>query len=107
MTASLEHRGYLAQLGIAERLLSSSIAPDRMRPIGRPKQAIGIFCESDLNKLRGQIFWRFADDETREGNTVLLKRGGRVVGRIDCGTEALAWDAERICAGIRFKRGAE
>jgi hypothetical protein len=28
------------------------------------------------------------------------------VGRVDCGTEALAWDAERICAGIRFKRGA-
>jgi hypothetical protein len=106
MSASLEHRGYLAQLGIAGRPLTQSITPGRQRPTGRPKQAIGIFCESDLNKLRGQIFWRFADDEVREGYSVLLKRGGRVVGRIDCGTEALAWDAERICAGIRFKRGA-
>ena len=106
MNASLEHRGYLAQLGIAERPLSSSIAPDQTRPTGRPKTTIGVFSEGDLSRLRGLIFWRFHDDEVREGYTVLLKRGGRVVGRIDCGTEALAWDAERICAGIRFKRGA-
>jgi hypothetical protein len=106
MSASLEHRGYLAQLGIAGRPLTQSIAPGRQRPTGRPKQAIGVFSEGDLSRLRGLIFWRFHDDEVREGYTVLLKRGGRVVGRIDCGTEALAWDAERICAGIRFKRGA-
>jgi hypothetical protein len=108
VSCSPTHAHYLQQLGIAERPLSSSIAPkQRQRPSGRPKSAIGVFNENDLGRLRGLIFWRFADDETREGNTVLIKRGGRVVGRIDCGTEVLAWDAERICAGIRFKRGAE
>jgi hypothetical protein len=102
-----DHARYLAQLGIAERPLASSIAPKQRRPTGRPRQAIGLFNENDLSKLRGQVFWRFHDDEVREGRTVLLKRGGRNVGRIDCSSEALAWDAERICAGIRFKRGAE
>jgi hypothetical protein len=106
MSVSLEHRSYLAQLGIAERPLTSSVAPKQRRPTGRPKSTIGIFSEGDLSRLRGLVFWRFHDDEEREGYTVLLKRGGRVVGRIDGGTEALAWDAERICAGIRFKRGA-
>jgi hypothetical protein len=108
MSFSPEHKSYLAQLGIAERPLSSSIAPNRrQRPSGRPRSAIGVFNENDLGKLRSLIFWRFHDDETREGLTVLIKRGGRVVARIDCGTESLAWDVERICAGIRFKRGAE
>jgi hypothetical protein len=107
MSVSSEHRNYLAQLGIAERTLTSSIAPKgHQRPSGRPKSTIGIFNESDLSRLRGLISWRFHDDEERQGNTVLIKRGGRVVGRIDCGTEAIAWDAERICAGLRFKRGA-
>jgi hypothetical protein len=101
---SREHHRYLDALGIAERPLG---APKRQRLAGRPKGAIGVFSEADLSKLRGLIFWRFHDDEERLGLTVLLKRGGRVVGRVDCGTEALAWDAERICAGIRFKRGAE
>jgi hypothetical protein len=108
VSASPTHRNYLEQLGIATRPLSSSITPDRrQRPTGRPKQTIGVFCEGDLLKLRGQVFWRFHDDEVREGYTVLIKRAGRNVGRIDCGTEALAWTAERILAGIRFKRGAE
>jgi hypothetical protein len=108
VSLSAEHKSYLQQLGIAERPLSSPVAPNRrQRPSGRPKSAIGVFCKNDLGKLRGLIFWRFHDDETREGLTVLIKRGGRTVARIDCGTEALAWDAERICAGIRFKRGAE
>ena len=106
MSDALEHRSYLAQLGIAERPPTSSVAPKQRRPTGRPESTIGIFSEGDLSRLRGLVFWRFHDDEVREGYTVLLKRGGRVVGRIDCGTEALAWDAERICAGIRFKRGA-
>jgi hypothetical protein len=101
---SREHHRYLDALGIAER---PSVAPKRQRPSGRPKATIGVFSESDLGRLRGLISWRFHDDEERLGLTVLLKRGGRVVGRIDCGTESLAWDAERICAGIRFKRGAE
>jgi hypothetical protein len=107
MSFSPTHAHYLQQLGIAGRPLSSGIAPNRrQRPTGRPKSAIGVFNENDLGRLRGQIFWRFHDDEERVGLTVLIKRGGRVVGRIDCGTDALAWDAERICAGIRFKRGA-
>jgi hypothetical protein len=108
MSLSSEHRNYLAQLGIAERPLTSSVAPkQRQRPTGRPKSAIGVFNENDLGRLRGLIFWRFHTDEERVGLTVLIKRGGRVVGRIDCGTQDLAWDTERICAGIRFKRGAE
>jgi hypothetical protein len=107
MSLSPTHASYLAQLGIAERPLTSSVAPkQRQRPTGRPKTTIPIFCEGDLSRLRGLVFWRFHDDEVREGLTVLLRRGGRVVGRVDCGTEGLAWDAERFCAGIRFKRGA-
>jgi hypothetical protein len=106
MSDALEHRSYLAQLGIAERPLTSSVAPKQRHPSGRPKSTIGVFTENDLSKLRGLVFWRFHDDEARQGLTVLLKRGGRVVGRLDCGSAALAWDAERICAGIRFKRGA-
>jgi hypothetical protein len=106
MTIAPAHAKYLQELGIAEQPLSSSIAR-RQRPTGRPKSTIGVFNENDLTRLRGLVFWRFHDDEMREGLTVLLMRGGRNFGPIDCGSEALAWDAERICAGIRFKRGAE
>ena len=100
------HAHYLAQLGIAARPL---VAPKqrRERPSGRRSKAIGVFSENDLSGLRGQIFWRFHTDEVREGRAVLLKRGLSTVARIECATEALAWDAERICAGIRFKRGVE
>jgi hypothetical protein len=109
MSVSPEHRSYLAHLGIAERPLTSSISPKQrhQRPTGRSKKTIGVFNEGDLSRLRGLIFWRFHDDEVREDYTVLIKRAGRNVGRLDCGTEALAWTAERILAGIRFKRGAE
>jgi hypothetical protein len=111
VSLSHEHAGYLDQLGIgiAERPLTPSNAPKqrRMRPTGRPKATIGVFCEGDLSKLRGLIFWRFHTDEVREGLTLRIVRGGRNVGRIDCGSEDLAWTAERICAGIRFRRGVE
>jgi hypothetical protein len=108
VSLSSEHRGYLAQLGIAERPMTSNVAPkQRQRPTGRPKTTIGVFNENDLGRLRGLIFWRFHTDEERVGLTVLLKRGGRTVARIDCGTEGLAWDAERICAGVRFQRGCD
>jgi hypothetical protein len=99
------HAGYLAQLGIAERPLTSPSR--RKRSSGRRSNTIGVFGENDLTRLSGQIFWRFHTDEVREGRTVLVKRGLAVVARIECATEALAWDAERICAGIRFKRGAD
>jgi hypothetical protein len=105
MTAP-EHAHYLAQLGIAEKPLNSSIAR-RPRQTGRPKSTIGIFNETDLNSLRGLIFWRLHDDEVCEGFSVRLTRVGRTVGRIDCGSLELAWDVERICAGIRFKRGMD
>jgi hypothetical protein len=101
-----EHARYLDALGIAEKPLSSSIVR-RQRPSGRASKVIGIFTESDLLKLSGQIFWRFHTDEVREGRTVVVKRGLSTVARIDCATEALGWTAERICAGIRFRRGAE
>lgn len=105
-----DHARYLAALGIAERPLSSTITPKhrRMRPSGRhvPK-TIAVIIEGDLFKLRSQIFFLFATDEEREGRTVLVKRGSSTVARIECAAEGLAWDAERICAGIRFRRGAE
>ena len=107
MSAST-HQSYLEQLGIAERPLMSSIAPQQRRKRAwRGSKAIGVFSENDLSGLRGHIFWRFHTDEVREGRAVLVKRGLSTVARIECATEALAWDAERICAGIRFKRGAE
>jgi hypothetical protein len=103
------HARYLAALGIAARPLTDSITPKRReRPTGsRPKGTIGIFTEGDLLALRGLIFWRHHDDEVREGFTVRLTRAGRTVARLNCGSEEIAWTAERICAGIRYKRGAE
>jgi hypothetical protein len=105
LSVSSTHAGYLAQLGIAEIPLSSPLRR-RCSP-GRGSKTIGVFCENDLTRLNGQIFWRFHTDEVREGRTVMVNRGLAVVARIECATEALAWDAERICAGIRFKRGAD
>jgi hypothetical protein len=109
MSAST-HQSYLEQLGIAERPLESSIAPSRRHrgQLGhRGAKTIAVITEGDLFKLRSQIFWLFATDEERDGRTVLIKRGLSTVARIECATEALAWNAERICAGIRFRRGAE
>jgi hypothetical protein len=101
------HASYLEQIGIAERPLTSSITPKqrRKRPSGGASKVIGVFTKDDLFKLRGLVFWRFHDDEIRDGRSVLLKRGLATVARLECASEALAWDAERICAGIRFKRG--
>jgi hypothetical protein len=100
------HMSYLEKIGIAERPLTSSISPKRRkRSSGRAAQVVGIFSENDLLKLRGNIFWRFHDNETREGRTVMVMCGLATVARVECATETLAWDAERICAGIRFKRG--
>ena len=109
MTRSPTHAHYLQQLGIAERPRTSTVAPKRRRKrsSGRGFKAIGVFIENDLSGLRGQIFWRFHTDEVRDGSAVLVKRGLSTVARIECATEALAWDAERICAGIRFKRGTD
>lgn len=108
---SPEHLEYLQQIGIAERPLTSSIiAPKRRgkrRSPGRAAQVVGIFSENDLLKLRGNIFWRFHTDEVRDGRTVMVTRGLATVARIECLTESLAWDVERILAGIRFKRGTQ
>jgi hypothetical protein len=43
------------------------------------------------------------DDETLRGLVVILLRNGSTVGRIACATDALARDAYRIAAGIRFR----
>jgi hypothetical protein len=74
---SPEHLEYLQQIGIAERPLTSSIAPKqrRKRPSGRAGQVIGIFGEADLLKLRGLVSWRFHDNETREGRNRLRDAG--------------------------------
>ena len=90
------HASYLDQLGIG--------APPKTRrrkpsSAGHSKRTIGVFKETDLSRLRGLIFWRFHTDETRDGRTILVQRGLSTVARIECATDALAWDAERICAG--------
>jgi hypothetical protein len=77
------------------------------RSSGRAAQVVGIFSENDLGRLRGHIFWRFHTDEVRDGRSVLVMRGMSTVARLECATESLAWDAERILAGIRFKRGTQ
>jgi hypothetical protein len=94
------------ELGIGER--PSSSTPRRPRTSrSRGAKTVGIITKADLFKLRGLVFWRYHTDEIRDGRTVVVKRGFATVARLECATEQLAWDAERLLAGIRFRRGAE
>jgi hypothetical protein len=59
---------------------------------------------TDLAKLRRMIAPLDADDERLTPDRVVsLLRNSSTVGRIVCATEALAWDAYRICAGVRYR----
>jgi hypothetical protein len=60
--------------------------------------------EADLAKLRHWAGPRLHDDERLLHRVVTLHRGYRPVGTIEAATDSLAWDAYRICAGIRFRR---
>jgi hypothetical protein len=56
-----------------------------------------------LASLRHLVGRLLHDDEHLSGCIVSLYRNGSTVARILCSTSALAWDALRICAGIRFR----
>jgi hypothetical protein len=60
--------------------------------------------EYDLSRVRGCVSRLAHDDERLLDRIVRLLRGGSTVARIACLTDALAWDAYRICAGLRFRR---
>jgi hypothetical protein len=57
-----------------------------------------------LARLRHWVGRLDHDDETSLDRVVTLYRSAGFVGRIVCSTLDLAWSAERICAGIRFRR---
>jgi hypothetical protein len=60
---------------------------------------------ADLARLRHSVGRLVAhDDERLRDATVILTRNGATVGRIACASDALAWDAYRICAGIRYRQ---
>jgi hypothetical protein len=57
-----------------------------------------------LARLRYAV-GRFAhDDERLRDAVVTLLRSGATVGCITCATDALAWDAYRLVAGIRYRQ---
>jgi hypothetical protein len=57
----------------------------------------------DLARIRNFIASIWFDDELRNANVVTLF-GSAPVGRIICADATLAWDAEKIAAGTRFRR---
>jgi hypothetical protein len=65
---------------------------------------MNVEADSDLAKVRGWVSRLRHDDERLLDRIVRLLRGGSTVARIACLTDALAWDAYRICAGLRFRR---
>jgi hypothetical protein len=56
-----------------------------------------------LARIRHKVGRLDHHDETLRGLVVILLRNGSTVARILCSTSALAWDALRICAGIRYR----
>ena len=58
---------------------------------------------ADLARIRHWAGRHAHDDERLRARVVSLLRNSSTVGRIVCATEALAWDAYRICAGIRYR----
>ena len=59
--------------------------------------------EADLAKLRRAVTPLRHDDERLASRIVTLLRDGSIISRIGCATETLAFDALRICAGIRYR----
>jgi hypothetical protein len=56
-----------------------------------------------LARLRHAVGRLDHHDERLSDRTVSLDRNGSTVARILCSTSALAWDALRIAAGIRYR----
>jgi hypothetical protein len=63
-----------------------------------------IASERALFAIRDAIAPMRHDDERGLDCLVAVYRRSIIVARIICANAALAWDAERICAGIRFRR---
>jgi len=59
--------------------------------------------EAGLAKLSHAVGRLGHDDERLRDAVVTLYRSGELVGRIVCASDDLAWDAYRICAGIRYR----
>jgi hypothetical protein len=60
--------------------------------------------ERGLFAIRHAIAPMRHDDERGLDCLVAVYRRGLIVARIICASAKLAWDAERVCAGIRFRR---
>jgi hypothetical protein len=59
---------------------------------------------ADLGKLRHVVGRLAHDDERLLDQVVSLYRSAGLLRRIVCASHDLAWSAERICAGLRFRR---
>jgi hypothetical protein len=59
---------------------------------------------ADLSRIRHALARVYHDDERLLGAIVTVLRSGATVMLIICSTDALAFDALRICCGIRFRR---
>jgi excisionase family DNA binding protein len=89
----------------ATRWTSDASGASRLDHAPRPQVGVRkkIETEDDLARVRGWVS-RQHDDERLLDRIVRLLRGGSAVARIACLTDALAWDAYRIVAGLRFRR---
>jgi hypothetical protein len=58
---------------------------------------------ADLARIRHWAARHAYGDERLRDRVVSLLRNSSTVGRIVCATDELAFDALRICAGIRFR----
>ena len=65
---------------------------------------ISIASERALFAIRDAIAPLRHDAERRLDSLVVVYARGVILARIFCADAKLAWDAERICAGIRFRR---
>jgi hypothetical protein len=63
-----------------------------------------IASERALFAIRDAIAPMYHDNERGLDCLVAVYRRSIIVARIICANAKLAWDAERICAGIRFRR---
>jgi hypothetical protein len=59
---------------------------------------------ASLSRIRHALARVYHDDERLLGAIVTVLRSGSTVMRIICSTDALAFDALRICCGIRLRR---
>jgi hypothetical protein len=65
---------------------------------------LNIANERALLAIRDAIAPLLHDDERGLDSIVAIYRRSVIVARLICANAKLAWDAERICAGIKFRR---